>query len=165
MMEIQLAKTDDLDSIVKIFKSAIENMIKNDILQWDELYPNEDILTDDIRKNQMYKIVFDNDIVSAFVLNKEHDEEYANGTWEYDENSFMVLHRLCVNTEYQNKGFGTRTMKCIEEHLKNTGIESIRLDTFSKNQAALKLYEKLGYKKTGEANWRKGLFYLLEKKL
>jgi ribosomal protein S18 acetylase RimI-like enzyme len=164
-MEMQLAKMDDLDSIVKIFKNAIENMIKNDILQWDEIYPNEDILADDVRKNQMYKIIFDNNIVSAFVLNKEYDEEYENGIWEYDGNNFMVLHRLCVNTEYQNKGFGARTMKCIEEHLKNTGIESIRLDTFSKNQAALKLYEKLGYKKTGETNWRKGLFYLLEKKL
>ena len=26
------------------------------------------------------------------------------------------------------------------------------------------MYEKLGYKKVGEANWRKGLFYLYEKK-
>ncbi|MDR1247699.1 MAG: GNAT family N-acetyltransferase [Treponema sp.] len=164
-MELQLAKADDLDSIVKLFKRAIENMIKNGIFQWDAVYPNEDILKNDIQKNQMYKIIFDHDIVSAFVLNKECDEEYAGGIWEYNGGNFMVLHRLCVNTEYQNKGFGQRTMACIEEHLKNTGVESIRLDTFSKNQAALKLYNKLGYKKTGEANWRKGLFYLLEKKL
>jgi ribosomal protein S18 acetylase RimI-like enzyme len=140
-------------------------MIKNNIFQWDALYPNEDILTDDIRKNQLHKIVFDNNIVSLFVLNKEYDEAYSNGLWEYEGDNFMVLHRLCVNTEYQNKGFGTRTMACIEEYLKNTGVESIRLDTFSKNQAALRLYNKLGYKKTGEVNWRKGLFYLLEKKL
>jgi ribosomal protein S18 acetylase RimI-like enzyme len=113
----------------------------------------------------MYKIILDNNIIAVFVLNKECDEEYSNGLWEYKGDNFMVLHRLCVNTEYQNKGFGTRTMVCIEEYLKNAGIESIRLDTFSKNQAALRLYDKLGYKRTGEANWRKGLFYLLEKKL
>jgi ribosomal protein S18 acetylase RimI-like enzyme len=164
-MEIQPAKMGDLDGIVKLFKNAIENMIKNDILQWDEIYPNEDVLAEDIRKNQMYKTIFDSNIVSAFVLNKEYDEEYANGLWEYDGNNFMVLHRLCVNVEYQNKGFGKRTMTLIEEYLKSAGIESIRLDTFSKNQIALKLYNKLGYKKTGETNWRKGLFYLLEKKL
>jgi RimJ/RimL family protein N-acetyltransferase len=164
-MKLQLAKTDDLNNIIKIFQNVIENMIKNNIFQWDAMYPNENILADDIRKKQMHKIVFDNNIISLFVLNKEYDEEYSNGLWEYKGDNFMILHRLCVNTEYQNKGFGTRTMICIEEHLKNTGIESIRLDTFSKNQAALKLYDKLGYKKTGEVNWRKGLFYLLEKKL
>jgi ribosomal protein S18 acetylase RimI-like enzyme len=162
-MKIQPAETGDLHTIVKLFQNAVENMIKNNIFQWDALYPNGDIVMDDIRKNQMYKIIFDNHIISVFVLNKEYDGEYANGLWEYKGDNFMVLHRLCVNTEYQNKGFGTRTMLCIEEYLKTTGIESIRLDTFSKNQAALKLYDKLGYKKTGEVNWRKGLFYLLEK--
>jgi ribosomal protein S18 acetylase RimI-like enzyme len=164
-MEIQTAKMGDLDGIVKLFKNAVKNMIKNDILQWDEIYPNEDVLAEDIRKNQMYKTIYDSNIVSAFVLNKEYDKEYENGAWEYNGNNFMVLHRLCVNVEYQNKGFGTRTMVCIEEYLKNTGVESIRLDTFSKNQGALKLYNKLGYKKTGAVNWRKGLFYFLEKKL
>jgi RimJ/RimL family protein N-acetyltransferase len=164
-MEIQLAKIDDLNNIVKIFKTAIENMIKNDIFQWDEIYPNENVLINDIRKKQMYKVIIDNNIISIFVLNKEYDNEYSNGIWEYNGNNFMVLHRLCVNIEYQNKGFGTKTMIRTEEYLKNNGIESIRLDTFSKNKSALKLYEKLGYKKTGEANWRKGLFYLLEKVL
>jgi ribosomal protein S18 acetylase RimI-like enzyme len=180
-MEPQLATVDDLNSIVKIFKAAAENMIKNNIFQWDEIYPSEDILAEDIQKHQMYKITFDgappqtsvpgeaaldfDNIISLFVLNNEYDREYANGIWEYTGDNFMVIHRLCVNTVYQNKGFGTKTMMCIEEYLKNTGIESIRLDAFSKNQAALKLYNKLGYKKTGEANWRKGLFYLFEKKL
>jgi RimJ/RimL family protein N-acetyltransferase len=164
-MEIQLAKIDDLNNIVRTFKNVIENMIKNNIFQWDEIYPNEDILENDIRKNQMYKIILDNNIISVFVLNKEYDKEYSNGIWEYNGNNFMFLHRFCINTEYQNKGFGTETMVCIEKYLKNIGIESIRLDTFSKNQAALKLYDKLGYKKTGEVNWRKGLFYFLEKKL
>ena len=29
----------------------------------------------------------------------------------------------------------------------------------------MKMYEKLGYVNVGEANWRKGKFYLLEKKI
>ena len=77
----------------------------------------------------------------------------------------MVLHRLCINTKYQNKGFGPRTMLYIEKYLKNKGIDSIRLDAFSKNSIALRLYNKLGYKIVGEANWRKGLFYLFKKTL
>lgn len=53
----------------------------------------------------------------------------------------------------------------IEEILKTEGIQSIRLDTFSLNPYALKMYQTLGYQKVGEVKWRKGLFYLFEKQL
>lgn len=56
-------------------------------------------------------------------------------------------------------------MLIIEDILQKEGIRSIRLDVFSQNPYALKMYEALGYQKVGGASWRKGLFYLLEKKL
>jgi GNAT superfamily N-acetyltransferase len=164
-MRLQLVRIEDINVIDKMFKKAIENMIKNNILQWDEIYPNRNILENDIIKKQMYKIIFDNNIISTFVLTKEYDKEYSNCKWKYNGNNFMILHRLCVNIEYQNNGFGTKTILYAEEYLKNNGTESIRLDAFSKNPLALELYNKLGYKRVGEANWRKGLFYLFEKML
>jgi ribosomal protein S18 acetylase RimI-like enzyme len=56
-------------------------------------------------------------------------------------------------------------MLMIEELLREKGVESIRLDAFSLNPVALGMYNRLGYKKVGEVIWRKGLFYLFEKKL
>jgi hypothetical protein len=109
-MEIKLAEIDDLDIINDIYINVIDNMIKNNIFQWDEIYPNKNILKDDIIKKQLYKIILDKNIISAFVLNREYDKEYLNGKWEYNGNNFMVLHRLCLNTKYQNKGFGTKIM-------------------------------------------------------
>ena len=103
------------------------------------------------------------EIASVFVLNKEYDEEYNNMNWKYKDASFYILHRLCVNPKFQNQGIGTNTMRLIEEFLRDEGIETIRLDSFSLNPFALKMYEKAGYLKVGEANWRKGLFYLFEK--
>lgn len=43
--------------------------------------------------------------------------------------------------------------------------ESIRLDVFTKNPYAQKLYRKNGYQVRGFADWRKGRFDLMEKKL
>ena len=162
-MELKLAEIEDLEVINGIYKDAIEKMINNNIFQWDETYPNKNILEDDIKNKQLYKIIYDNNIIATLVLNKEYDKEYLDGKWEYNGNNFMVLHRLCINTKYQNKGFGTKIMLFIEEYLKNKGVNSIRLDTFTKNPIGLRLYNKLGYKKVGEANWRKGLFILFEK--
>jgi ribosomal protein S18 acetylase RimI-like enzyme len=56
-------------------------------------------------------------------------------------------------------------MKYAEDTLRSEGIEAVRLDAFSQNPAALRLYEKRGYEKVGEVTFRKGRFYLFEKKL
>lgn len=56
-------------------------------------------------------------------------------------------------------------MLYIENELRKQGVKAIRLDAFEKNPYALKLYEKLGFEKVGHAQWRKGRFLLMEKKL
>lgn len=164
-MEIRKAELKDLNIIIDIFKSAIDTMNSNSIYQWDEIYPDNTILKQDIVSDQMYVGIIDDKIVSAVVVNNEFDEQYKNGNWKYDNERFAVVHRLCVSPDYQNKKVGRNTMLMIEELLKKEGIQYIRLDAFSQNPYALRMYEALGYKKIGEANWRKGLFYLLEKKL
>ena len=66
---------------------------------------------------------------------------------------------------YQKCGVGSKTVKYIEDKVKLKGIESIRLDTFTLNPYSLRMYDKLGYKKVGMVHWRKGDFYLMEKRL
>ncbi len=107
----------------------------------------------------------DNQLASIIVLNNEYDKEYEAAAWQYKDVSFLVVHRLCVNPVYQGKGVGRQTMLLVEEMLLSDGIESIRLDAYSLNPIAMNMYKKLGYLKVGEVMWRKGLFYLFEKKL
>jgi len=70
-----------------------------------------------------------------------------------------------VNPKYQNKGIAKATLLHIEKELKKQNVEAIRLDVFSQNLFAISLYLNNGYKKVGNVYWRKGEFYLLEKKL
>lgn len=53
----------------------------------------------------------------------------------------------------------------LENEAKNMGIETIRLDASSLNPYAVKMYVKLGFEKVGIASFRKGKFYLMEKKV
>ena len=162
---VRKALITDLRNVCDIYKKAIKVMDSNHIPQWDELYPNEELLEYDILISQMYIGELGSQVASVFVLNQEYDPLYENGDWAYQESSFMVVHRLCVNPEFQNRHVGTATMLMLENMLKSQGIETVRLDAFSRNPYALRMYEKLGYKKVGEAAWRKGLFYLYEKHL
>ena len=164
-MTYRLAAEFDLDEICSLIKSAIAKMDSCGIPQWDEIYPDKAILEEDITKNQMYIGKIDNEIAVCFTLSEECDEEYKNGKWQYPDAKFNVIHRLCVNPEFQNKGIATKTMKYIENLSKSQGYDVIRLDCFTLNPYSQKLYNKAGYSIVGYADWRKGRFELREKKL
>lgn len=159
------AEPDDLDAVYKIFASAVSHMRQQGIEQWDEIYPDRSVLCGDIQKEQLYLGMANGEIASVYVLNRDCDPEYANGNWAYPEESFLVIHRFCVNPAYQNQGIGRKTMHHIEAILREKGVSSVRLDAFTENPHAVRMYEKLGYCKVGYADWRKGRFYLMEKGL
>ena len=164
-MEYSKAEINQLDQIFSLYTDAIITMEKAGILQWDEIYPDKQILAEDISKNQMYIGKEENDIAVCFVLSEDCDEEYKNGNWQWPQAKFCVIHRLCVNPKFQNQGIAAKTMKYIEQLCKSTGYVSIRLDCFTKNPYSQKLYNKAGYSVVGYADWRKGRFELREKKI
>ena len=164
-MTFRKAVAADLNAVVKIYKDAIEVMDSLGIHQWDAVYPSAETLRQDIENGSMYLGLMDQCIVSIFVLDPQCDELYGDGDWRHPSLPFSVVHRLCVNPACQGTGVATQTMRHIEGVLRDEGIAVIRLDAYSKNPAALRLYEKLGYVKVGEVPFRKGIFFLFEKKL
>lgn len=159
------ADLTDLEEICDLVSRAKENMIEHDILQWDEFYPVEEDFRWDIEKRQLYVGLLEEQIAVICVLNQEYDAEYEEGDWKYTDGPFYVIHRLCVNPAFQNRGIAGHTLLHMEEELKKRGVCSIRLDVFSQNPFALKLYQSLGYCRVGCVDWRKGRFYLMEKQI
>jgi len=159
------AAMEDLDAVFQVFCQAIAEMDRNGIPQWDERYPDKAILAEDISKAELSIGLLGADIASVFVLNAVCDPEYENGAWQYPDATYRIIHRLCVNPKFQNQGIGSRTMRHIEAQLKADGIDCVRLDAFTRNPYALRMYDKLGYLRVGTADWRKGRFWLMEKKL
>ncbi|MBO4458676.1 MAG: GNAT family N-acetyltransferase [Butyrivibrio sp.] len=90
---------------------------------------------------------------------------YENAKWEGDGNSAYILHRFCVSPSIQNRGIGKKVLSHIEEQVKEMGYKSIRLDVFTENPFAQRLYRHDGFEPRGYANWRKGKFDLMEKVL
>lgn len=50
-----------------------------------------------------------------------------------------------IKEEYRGQGFGTETMKILEEHARGLGIKKMTLHVFGHNKSAIALYQKLGY--------------------
>ena len=68
-MKLKLAKKNDLNNLKVTYKEIIENMNKNNIDIWDEIYPCE-FFKNDIENKSLYVLNKGDDIVAAFSLSK-----------------------------------------------------------------------------------------------
>lgn len=159
------AETADLDGVVSMITQAIIQMINQGIDQWDERYPTKKDFEQDISCGQLTVGTSGGEIAVIYTVNREYEPEYESACWKSPGRPFCILHRLCVNPVFQNQGIARKTMEHIEREAAARGIEAIRLDVFSRNPYALKLYQNCGFERVGKAEWRKGLFYLMEKYL
>lgn len=164
-MTYRLAKISDVDDAHELIKASIIKMEADGIYQWDEIYPAREDLVSDVERKSLFLAMDEGSLAAIYVINNESDDEYKNGKWEYDEKYSCIVHRFCVSPAYQNKGIGREVLAHIEAQAHDMGYESIRLDVFTKNPYAQKLYRKNGYQVRGFADWRKGRFDLMEKKL
>lgn len=164
-MEFRGAEPRDLPELMALFRAATRQMDAQGILQWDEIYPDEVTIRADIVRGQMRVGTRSGRIAVAFMLEICSEGDYEPADWRYREPAFAVLHRLCVHPDFQGQGVAKEAMDFLEDAMLSSGIRTIRLDAFSQNPAALHLYESRGYEKAGEIRYRKGLFYLYEKRL
>ena len=164
-IEYRLGTKQDLNAICSLIRQAIDEMERHGINQWDDIYPARKDFEEDIEKKTLYLAYVEDKMAALYVISGEFDEQYRNGQWKYEERSAFVLHRFCVSPFFQNQGIGRAVLKHIEEQVKAMGYNSIRLDTFTENPFAQKLYLHSGYESRGYADWRKGRFDLMEKKL
>lgn len=165
VLSIRKADSRDLDQIFDLFRKAIRVMNNLGIHQWDIFYPTKKILRTDISEGQLYVCETEGRIASVFVLNEEYDAVYDQADWKYPDGRFAIIHRLCVHPDFQRIGVGSETLRLIEDLAREKGYSSLRLDVFSQNPYSNRMYAKLGYEKTGEAHWRKGIFWLMEKRI
>ncbi len=164
-MEYRLGTKRDLDAICSLIREAIGVMEKNGIDQWDEVYPARNDFEEDIRKQTLYLAFQGQELIALYSISRDCDDQYQNAQWENDGLSAIILHRFCVSPRFQNRGIGKLVLQHIEEQVRDLGYRSIRLDVFTGNPFAQKLYLHHGYVPRGYADWRKGRFALLEKEL
>lgn len=163
MFFFEKAQDGDKDEVMQLLNAAKENMKENGLDQWDEIYPAISDVAKDIKEGTLTLVKQGGKLVAVYTLNKHQDAAYKFGNFKDNSDNFIVLHRLCVKPEYRGMGIAARTLRYIDEEALKEGFSSIRLDVFTKNPRAVKLYESAGYSYAGDAYFRKGKFLLMEK--
>jgi len=164
-MIIRKANKTDLDNIMLMYKSCVKGMIANGIDQWDETYPNDEVIMKDLIAQTYFVAIENNDIIGGINIDKNQDKTYLDIDWEDTSNSFLVVHRLGVKEEFWKKKIGKKLMIFAENRVIEKGLKSIRLDTYSGNPKAMEFYRRLGYRELGSINLKpnKNEYYCFEK--
>lgn len=163
---IRKAILSDLNIIKKIAESCAQNMISNNIFQWNENYPSKNIFKKDISNKNLYVFEDGSLVKGCIVLSKQKDLVYNDISWLTKDYKNLYIHRLAVHPDYQKMGLAKSMMDYAENYAIKNNYVSIRLDTFSKNPRNIKFYEIRGYINLGNIffpNQSEYPFYCYEK--
>jgi ribosomal protein S18 acetylase RimI-like enzyme len=164
MNHIRPAHIEELEVVNGIVRDATRHMDEQGIPQWDEIYPNNIRLKNDIENQHMVVVELEGRVAGLMVMNEEQSPEYADVPWKYS-GRVLVIHRLTIDPSYQRRGLAMRLVEFAEEIAATEKYSCIRLDAFTRNPAAFSLYEKRGYRRAGRVRFRKGEFFCYEKEI
>ncbi|MFC2271557.1 MAG: GNAT family N-acetyltransferase [Capnocytophaga ochracea] len=163
---LRIAMPQDTPAIWAILSAAIERRKADGSNQWQDGYPNEEVIANDIAHQYGYVLTEGDEILGyvALLINNEPAYEAIKGKWLINAD-FMVFHRVAISPDHLGRGLAKFLLQKIEEIAHNKGIPSLRADTNFDNAPMLHLFEKLGYKYCGEVTFRGTPRKAFEKKL
>jgi GNAT superfamily N-acetyltransferase len=150
-MILRKAQASEKNDIWVILQQAIEQRRKDGSNQWQNGYPNEQVVQDDIAKGYAYVLVDDGVIIAyaAVIFEREPAYDHIEGKWLTD-GDYLVVHRVATSDAAKGKGAATRLFELLESLCLEKGIFSIKVDTIFDNFRMMKLLDKLHYTYCGQ---------------
>jgi len=149
------AKSSEASDIWQILKDAIQRRKEDGSNQWQDGYPNMDVVKNDIERKIGFVLTQNDNIIgyTAVIINDEPDYINIEGKWLTNQD-FIVYHRVAISKKFLAKGMAKKMMKLIEEYALSKNIYSLKADTNHDNIPMLKIFEKMGYSFCGTVHIR-----------
>lgn len=160
------AADSDVPAIAEILRQAVQRMLVEGKVQWDETYPTARHVQADIENGNGYVLEKEGEVIgyAAVVFSGEPAYECLDGKW-LSNGQYVVAHRMAVSQNVRGHGYGQIFMRTIEEFAREQGIDSFKIDTNFDNFAMLGLLGKLGFSYCGEIEYESGSRMAFEKLL
>lgn len=153
-MEFRKSVLEDIAGIMKVINKAKISLKEAGINQWQNGYPNEKVIEDDINRGESYVATIDGTIVGtvAITFDREpHYEAIREGQWMNQEGDYAVIHRIAVDNDYKGQGIaGFLIMQA--EKIGEGKIQSIRIDTHEMNLPMQRVIQREGFVYCGKVD-------------
>ena len=151
-MNIRKSELKDIPVILDIFaKARVYMKSHGNPTQWEEGYPSETIVKNDIESGNSYVCVADGEVVGTFTLIIGEDPTYSvirQGEWRSDK-LYGTIHRIAS----ANKVRGLAQM-CFD--FCTDQIDYLRIDTHENNKSMQAAIKKYGFEYCGVIDTRDG---------
>lgn len=149
LMEIRTATQSELTLLMRIFEGARRIMRScGNLHQWNGGYPSEDVVLKDIESGHCYVVCENDDIIATMALipGPEPTYSFIDGRWP-DESPYYVIHRIAAAAPGRN--LASEMLDWAFVHIKETGCNTIRIDTHHENCIMKHILTKYGFKECG----------------
>ena len=154
-LQFRKATLQEIPQIWEILQKAIQRRKEDGSNQWQDGYPNPEVIKADIEKEAGFVLTEGENLVGycAVLINDEPAYAGIEGNWLTNED-FVIVHRIAIAQDYLGKGLAKEMMKFTEEFAIQNNIYSVKADTNFDNLAMVKSFEKAGYVYCGEVYFR-----------
>ena len=150
-MEFRKTIKTDINSVMNIIRQAQEYFKEQGINQWQDNYPNPEVINTDITRGESYVLLKNNNIVATAAVSFDGEKTYESiyeGKW-ITKDKFAVIHRIAVDNNYKGLGLSSKIIKHVEELCLSKEVYSIKIDTHEENISMQKLLKKNDFKYCG----------------
>ena len=149
-MIIRRATPSDLDAIESIYNKIFSKEEESGKVTtgWERgIYPKRETAEAALKKEEIFVIEDEGELVGAGIINKEQVDVYAKAKWKYsaEDSEVMVLHTLVIDPDKRGMGYGKKFVDFYEDYAREKACKYFRMDTNEKNKPARSLYKKLGF--------------------
>jgi GNAT superfamily N-acetyltransferase len=149
------AELSETAPIWELLQQAILRRKNDGSNQWQDGYPNLNVVKNDIEKGYGFVLVEGEKIIGyvAVIINNEPAYEAIEGKWLTNDD-FVVIHRVAIAENHLGKGLAKKIMNYVEDFALQNNIYSIKADTNFDNFAMMKIFENSHYTLCGEVFFR-----------
>ena len=123
--------------------------------QWQQGYPNPEVIASDVQRKIGRVLVLNGWVVEycALIYSGEPCYNTIEGQWLTGSDSahcrYSVVHRIGIDPDFANRGLASRFLQLLMEESRDDGCESMRIDTNNDNVQMLHILPKLGFERCG----------------
>ena len=142
----------DTDDIMVVIEEARESIGRLGIDQWQDGYPEPELIASDIEK-QIGWVFADGERIAGYAVllfGREPIYDALDGAWLTSGDRYVTIHRMAIDDGYRRTGLSRKMIAFAEEQARNQGMISVRADTHRGNLAMRGLMKNCGYEICGE---------------
>jgi len=150
-MLLRKTTPEDIWQVMKIINEGKAYLFENGVDQWQNGYPNENVIAKDIENGYSYVLTSQEEIIGTIALSFDGEPYYdiiREGAW-LSNDAFLVIHRMAITQRLRHTNAATEMLHLAEQLCEEKAVCSIKIDTHKDNKIMQNFIKKNGFNYCG----------------